>query len=270
MASVPKEADKCRGSPRRHGRSHQLRALSHTATSHHARTKDVSGPPVLCSGPRALQGCWGQGGPACSMAPRALPCHSCHCWKPLRDTWWPLPSPELAACAALCVQGLLEGSEQPCPGPTPPGFKTHQFPLPFPLNQPAESFINLRKRKSKQKEPKAEPKHDLNNLPSLSSLGPRHYLSAFAESPPSGDAPGPSGAGPRHSPRSSNDSVISAVSSSASLRRRRGDALPGWQSQGSSAPAHACADPSRDGFVLLECGLWGCGTGLSLCPAGQK
>lgn len=163
----------------------------------------------------------------------------------------------VATGSLLCAKGLPEGSEQPCPGPTLPGLKTHQFPLPFPLNQPAESFINLRKRESKQKELKAEPKRDLSNLPSLSSLGPRYYLSASAESPPSGDAPGPSGgAGPRHSPRSSNDSVISALSSPASLRRA-----------GSPQPTPAGTprgmDSSHQSVGFRPCPIWGSRRGLS-------
>lgn len=72
------------------------------------------------------------------------------------------------------------------PSPAPSPLQTPWFPLPFPPYQPTESFINLRKRESKQKESSAEPKRDLNNLPILSSLRPRYYLSACAESPPSG------------------------------------------------------------------------------------
>lgn len=237
----------------RQGRSHQLYALSRRAESHCARTEVAPGLSL----------------PAASQ-PQALPCHSrssCHRWKPLRDTWWLLPlTPAHGAHRSQprahlpCAQGPPEGSEQTCPGPALPGFKTHQFPLPFPPNQPAESFINLRKRKSKQKEPKAEPMRDLSNLPSLSSLGPRYYLSAIAESPPSGNAPGPSGgAGPRHSPCSSNDSVISAVSSSASLRRWRGDALPGLAVPGEQCPAPQGMDSSRQsmGFgATSSVGMW--------------
>jgi len=97
------------------------------------------------------------------------------------------PRPELAARTARSPGRVFRARrEQPCPGPAPPGLQTHQLPLPFPPNQPAEGFINLRKRDSKQKEPNAEPKFDLSNLPSLSSPGARYYLSAFAESPPSG------------------------------------------------------------------------------------
>lgn len=107
------------------------------------------------------------------------------------------------------MQGLPEGSEQPCPSPAPPGFQTHQFPLPFPLNQPAESFINLRKHKSKQKEPKAEPKCDLSNLP----LCPARDLTVICQHLLSLLLQGHSrpfrrsGASPQ--PCSSNDSVIS-------------------------------------------------------------
>lgn len=106
--------------------------------------------------------------------------------------------------------------EQPGPGPTPPALQTHRFPLPFPPNQPAESFINLRKRESKQKEPEAEPKRDLSNLPSLSSPGPRYYLSAFAESPPSGPHQTLPEAQGLAAARAPDACVISAASSSAS------------------------------------------------------
>ena len=86
----------------------------------------------------------------------------------------------LQGTAVLCVLGAA------LPSPAPPPLQTPWFPLPFPLNQPTESFINLRKHESKQKEPSAEPKCDLSNLPILSSPGPRYYLSACAESPPLG------------------------------------------------------------------------------------
>lgn len=288
-ASVLRETDKRHGSPCR--QAQQVPPAICTVPWDHEPPRSHRGHPrAFCALFRPVGLCRGAEARAALPAashPAALPCRSrssCHRWKPLRDTWWLLPSPQ--ACSVHrsqprahfpCVQGLPEGLEQPCPGPTPPGFKTHQFPLPFPPNQPAESFINLRKRESKQKEPKAEPKRDLSNLPSLSSLGPRYYLSAFAESPPSGDAPGPSGgAGPRHSPRSSNDCVISAISSSASLRRRRGDALPGLAVPGEQRPGPRLCGPLEgqirpaDLWGLGPCPIQGCGTGLSPCSVGQR
>lgn len=250
-ASVHKETDKRHGSPcKQAGRAGPIGYMHRPA-----------GRKPLCSHrgcPRAF--------PACSIAAPGAPVPQQELVSPLEAPKGHLvaaaldPSSQRAPLTAPCAQGPPEGSEQTCPGPALPGFKTHQFPLPFPPNQPAESFINLRKRKSKQKEPKAEPMRDLSNLPSLSSLGPRYYLSAIAESPPSGNAPGPSGgAGPRHSPCSSNDCVISAVSSSASLRRRRGDALPGLAVPGEQCPAPQGMDSSRQsmGFgATSSVGMW--------------
>lgn len=177
--------------------------------------------PVLPPPAEASRGSWGAAGP---HTPRGASQH-----------WYQQDSPGHVLCA--CV-------EQPGPGPTPPALQTHRFPLPFPPNQPAESFINLRKRESKQKEPEAEPKRDLSNLPSLSSPGPRYYLSAFAESPPSGPHQTLPEAQGLAAARTPDACVISAASSSASPT---GGAMPAGA--GSTGGCVGGGHPSA---------LWGC------------